>query len=338
VIGRAVLHRLALVPVIGFVIATIVFVLLRLIPGNAADILGAEGSGLSAEQRAQLVHQLKLDSSMGAQYWAFLVSLLHLNLGASYFSGRTVTNLLSDALPATIELAVAAMIVATVFGVVLGAIAAAFRGRWPDSLVRFVAILSFSLPWFALGVLAIVVFGVELKWLPIFGRFSPGTVYHQKTGFVLVDAIIESNYGILKGWAEHLALPALTLGLTMMGFLTRITRASILETQAEPYVRTARMIGLNDKQILFHHVMRNAAIPVITVGGLMFGALLGGAVITEVVFAYPGVGNLLVTAILEHDYFVAEGAALAVGLMFMLVSAVVDITALLIDPRLRSAT
>jgi len=219
-----------------------------------------------------------------------------------------------------------------------GAIAARTRGRWPDSAIRFFSTLTFSLPWFALGVLAIILFGVVLDWLPIFGRFSAGTVYEPTTGFVLVDAFVQWDFSLVVPWLEHLALPALTLGLTMTGFLTRITRAAILETMAEPYVRTARMVGLNDREILVHHVMRNASIPILTVAGLQFGALLGGAVITEVVFAYPGVGSLLVTAILQRDYFVAQGAALAVGLMFTVVSGLVDVGALALDPRLRHAT
>jgi peptide/nickel transport system permease protein len=335
---RALLQRLCLVPLIGFVVVTIVFVLLRAIPGNAADLLAAQAIGLTTEQRAELVHDLNLDDSMLSQYGAYLRALPHLNLGLSYYSGRDVTTLLADALPATIELAVAAMAIALVLGVLTGAIAAGTRGRWPDSVIRFFSTLTFSLPWFALGVLAIIVFGVVLEWLPIFGRFSAGTVYKPTTGFVLLDAFIQRDFSLVGPWLEHLVLPALTLGLTMTGFLTRITRAAVLETMSEPYIRTARMVGLKDRQILVHHVMRNASIPILTVAGLQFGALLGGAVITEVVFAYPGVGSLLVTAILQHDYFVAQGAALAVGLMFTVVSGLVDVGALALDPRLRHAT
>jgi peptide/nickel transport system permease protein len=205
-------------------------------------------------------------------------------------------------------------------------------------VIRVFSILAFSLPWFALGVLGIVVFGVVLEWLPIFGRFEAGTVYEPTTGFVLIDAFLQRDFSLVVPWLQHLALPAITLGLTMTGFLTRITRAAMLETMAEPYIRTARMVGLNDRQIVVHHVLRNASIPILTVAGLQFGALLGGAVITEVVFAYPGVGNLLVTSILQQDYFVAQGAALAVALMFTLVSGVVDIGAMALDPRLRHAS
>ncbi|NKQ51332.1 ABC transporter permease [Amycolatopsis sp. K13G38] len=332
-----VLRRLLLVPVIAFVVVVVVFFVVRALPGDAAQQLTATMNGATPEDIAQVRQSLGLDGSLAGQFWAYLDGLVHLRLGSSFYSGREVADLLGSALPVTIELAVAAALVSTVVGVLTGILAARHRDTWIDSVIRGGATIGFSLPWFALAVLAIVVFGVWLEWLPIFGRLPNTVDYQPTTGFVLIDAIGQGRFDLLGPWLRHLALPALTLAATSAGFVCRITREAYLTASAQGFVRTARMKGLPERRIALGHVLRNASVPILTVSGLQFGSLLGGAVITETVFSYPGVGSLLVEAVNRRDYFLVQGAALAIGLMFTLVNAIVDLAVLAIDPRTRRA-
>jgi peptide/nickel transport system permease protein len=337
-----VVRRLLAVPVVLFFLASVVFLAIRLLPGSPATTLAAGGSnGQSSDQitanAAQINAALGLDKSVGAQYGAYLGNLLHLNLGTSFYGGNGVTSLLGDALPATIELTVAAMVIAVLLGLVTGVLAALRKDTWVDTSIRAVGTVSFSLPWFALGVLGIVIFGVWLQWLPVIGRLPSRLDYHPFTNFVLLDAILENRPELIWPWIQHLILPATTLALSMAGFITRIVRASVLEVLGDDFVRTARMKGLSGGQILRRHVLRNSSLPIVTVLGLQFGSLLGGSVITETVFSYPGVGNLLVHGILQRDYPLVQGAALAIALLFTLVNVGVDLLYLVLDPRLRKA-
>jgi peptide/nickel transport system permease protein len=191
------------------------------------------------------------------------------------------------------------------------------------------------MPWFWLGVLLIVVFGVQLHVLPTFGRLPATVDYKPTTNFILIDALIQGRPDLIWPWIQHLILPAVTVGLTTAGFVTRITRASFVETMHEDFVRTARMKGMTERRVFRRHIFRNAALPIVTIVGLQFGALLGGAVIAEVVFAYPGIGRMMVNAIFQRDYPVVQGAALAIAFMYILVNAVTDISYLTLDPRLR---
>ncbi|MGO4753244.1 ABC transporter permease, partial [Streptomyces sp. 2MCAF27] len=220
-------------------------------------------------------------------------------------------------------------------GVSSGVVAALRTGRWIDTEIRGVATVSFSLPWFALGVLGIIVFGVWLRWLPVLGRLPSSLNYHPTTNFVLLDAILQNRPELVWPWIEHLILPSVTLALSMAGFITRIVRASVLEVLGDDFVRTARMKGLSESVVIRRHVLRNAWLPIVTVLGLQFGSLLGGSVITETVFSYAGVGHLLVQGVLQRDYPVVQGAALAIALLFTLVNHAVDLLYTVLDPRLR---
>ena len=333
-----VLRRLLLVPVISFVVVVVVFLAVRALPGDAAQLLTATMNGATAQEIAQVRHNLGLDGSLLSQFGNYLDGLVHLQLGSSFYSGRPVADLLGATLPATVELAVAAALVSTVVGVLGGIVAARRRDTWVDTAIRTAATVGFSLPWFALAVLAIVVFGVWLEWLPIFGRLPNTVDYRPTTGFVLIDAFVQGRFDLVGPWLQHLALPALTLAATSAGFVCRITREAYLTASEQGFVRTARMKGLPERGIAFGHVLRNASVPILTVSGMQFGSLLGGAVITETVFSYPGVGSLLVEAVNRRDYFLVQGAALAIGLMFTLVNAIVDLAVLAIDPRTRRAT
>ncbi|MGW4589959.1 ABC transporter permease [Amycolatopsis thermoflava] len=332
-----VLRRLLLVPVISFVVVVVVFLVVRALPGDAAQLLTATMNGATPQDIEQMRQNLGLDGSLWSQFGTYLDGLVHLRLGDSFYSGRSVAELLGAALPVTVELAVAAAVVSTVVGVLTGILAARHRNTWIDSVIRGGATVGFSLPWFALAVLAIVVFGVWLEWLPIFGRLPNTVDYEPTTGFVLLDSVLQGRFDLIGPWLEHLTLPALTLAATSAGFVCRITREAYLTASAQGFVRTARMKGLSERRIALGHVLRNAAVPILTVSGLQFGSLLGGAVITEAVFSYPGVGSLLVEAVNRRDYFLVQGTALAIGLMFTLVNAIVDLAVLAIDPRTRRA-
>jgi peptide/nickel transport system permease protein len=332
VIGR----RLALVPVVTFVVVTIVFALLRLLPTDAAKILASSAGGSTEAEAAQLKEDLGLSDSTPSQFVDYLSDLIHLDFGESYYGNVPVSELLGQTLPVTIELTIAAMLIATVLGVAAGILSAARRDGWLDTGIRGSSTLVMSLPWFALGVIFIVVFGVVWDVLPIFGRLPPGTDYDGTTNFVLIDAFLDNRFDLIVPWAEHLLLPALTLGLTTAAFVMRITRVAFLDTMSEPYVQTAKMKGMRERAILVRHALRNAAIPILTILGILFGSLIGGAVVTEKVFSYPGVGSLLVDGIAKRDFYVVQGAALTIALLFILVNTLVDITYTILDPRLRS--
>ncbi|MEU0810697.1 MULTISPECIES: ABC transporter permease [Streptomyces] len=334
-----VLRRLAVIPIVLFALASLVFLAIRLLPGSPATSLAAGGNSLSAAEvsanEERVSRALGLDQPLLTQYGTFLDDLVHLRLGSSFYGSNSVLGLLADALPATIELTLAAMTVAVLLGVSSGVVAALRKGRWIDTVIRGVATVSFSLPWFALGVLGIIVFGVWLRWLPVLGRLPSSLNYHPTTNFVLLDAILQNRPELVWPWIEHLILPSVTLALSMAGFITRIVRASVLEVLGDDFVRTARMKGLSESVVIRRHVLRNAWLPIVTVLGLQFGSLLGGSVITETVFSYAGVGHLLVQGVLQRDYPVVQGAALAIALLFTLVNHAVDLLYTVLDPRLR---
>lgn len=334
-LGSAVVRRLLMVPVIGLVVAVIVFFVAHMLPGDPVDQLTNSVAGITPEEIEGVRASLGLDASLPVQFWNYLTGIFTGDLGDSFYSGRSVSSLLADAVPATIELAFAAVILTTLMGITTGIIAARTKGTWVDSFIRVGSTIGFSLPWFVVALVAIIIFGVELGWLPILGRLPSTIDYEPTTGFILVDAVLQNNYGLIGPWLMHLILPAFTLAATSAGFLTRVTRAAFLDSRSQPFVRTARMKGLSEREIEVGHILRNASVPILTTSGLQLGGLLGGAVITEAVFSYPGVGSLLVEAVDRRDYFLLQGAALAIALLFTLVNAIVDLAMLSVDPRLR---
>lgn len=338
----AVRRLLAVIPVL-FALATIIFLAMRWIPGSPATSLAAGGNSTATSEElsaneAEINTALGLDQPLWQQYLDFLHDLVTLDLGVSFFGGNSVIGLIGDALPATVELTIAAMLIAILIGVVTGIVAAWRKDTAIDGVIRTGATVSFSLPWFALGVLGVVVFGVWLGWLPILGRMPSSLAYEPTTGFVLVDAVLQSRPELVWPWLQHLILPATTLALSMAGLITRMVRTAMLEVLGDDFVRTARMKGVAEGRILRRHVLRNASLPVVTVLGLQFGSLLGGSLITESVFSYPGIGNLLVSSVHQRDYPIVQGAALAVALLFVLVNVAVDLLYPVLDPRLRKAS
>lgn len=330
---RTVARKLAPLPLTLWVVTTIVFVVLRVLPGSAVDTIVSQG--VASDQRAKIIESLDLNDSILQQYVTYLGQVVHLNTGVSFFSGTSVSSLVKSSMPVTIELTVASTVIMVVVGVTLGALAARTRGTRLDSLSRFVATVFFSMPWFWFGILLIIVFGVWMGILPTFGRLPPDVDYQPTTNFILIDAVIQGRPDLILPWLEYLVLPAMTVGLTTAGFVMRISRGSFIEAAREDFVRTARMKGLDERGIFRHHVLRNASLPIVTIVGLQFGALLGGAVITEVVFSYPGVGQMMVDAIIKRDYPVVQGGALTIAVLYILVNTLTDISYLYLDPRLR---
>jgi len=264
--------------------------------------------------------------------------LTRLDLGRSFITGKDVSVMVRETLPVTVELAVASLVVMSIAGLGIGLAAAVRPGSILDGALRFVAMALFALPWFWFGILLILVFSLWLGWLPAFGRLPSSISYEPITNFVPVDAILLARPDLIGPWLTHLVLPSLTVGLTTAGVLMRLTRSGIIETSKLEFVRTARMKGVPGKRIYLRHILRNASLGILTVIGLQFGAMLGGSVIAEVVFGYPGIGRMMVDAVLTRDYAVAQGAALVLSVVYVFVNLVTDLAYRWADPRLRRET
>jgi peptide/nickel transport system permease protein len=304
---------IALIPI--FLLMTIiVFGLVRLIPGDPIDVMyGTEG--MDEARRAVLRHDLGLDQSIVVQYGRWLWRAVTGDLGTSYKAQMSVTDLIGQRLPATLILSFAALLVSLVIAIPLGIVAAVKRNTGWDFLALIFAIFGISLPNFWIGIVFVLLFAVSLRWLPSIGFVSPT----QNLG----DSI------------KHLILPAVTLGWSLAGTTTRLTRSSLLEEMGKDYVRTARGKGVKEKIVLTRHALRNALIPTVTMIGLQLGFLLGGTVVVEAVFAWPGIGLLLVDSIFARDYPVVQGVILVVAAMVVLVNLCVDIIYTFLDPRIR---
>jgi peptide/nickel transport system permease protein len=330
---RDVLRRLAVAPFVIWGVATLVFIAVRVVPGSAVDAL----SGVSGtpEQKQELRDSLGLGHSLLHQYGVYLWDAVRGDFGISYYSSQAVSTTLGETLPVTIELAVAAGLIMVGWGVFSGALAARFRDRPLDLALRVTAATLFSIPWFFAGVGLLLLFTSIIPILPGYGRLPPTAVYEPSTHFVLLDALVQGRSDLVGPWLERLILPAVAVGLTTAGYIARVTRASCLEVLTADHVRTARSKGMTEARVFRHHVLRNAGLPIVTIAGLQVGALLGGAIVSEVVFSYPGVGKLLVDSISRRDYPVIQGASLVVATLYVLVNMVTEITYAIVDPRLR---
>lgn len=303
-----VLRRLVgTVPVL-FGVTLVVFAMTWLTPGDpVVALLGESAQGITGQAREELRRELGLDRPWPVQYVEYVSGLARGDLGVSARSRRPVLREVLDRLPATAELALAGLAIAVAVGVSLGVAAALRKRTWVDALAIAVALVGVSVPVFWSGFLLMLVFSLELGWLPASGR----------------------------GTLRHLVLPALTVGIASAAFIARITRGAVLETLGQDYVRTARAKGVPARTVVVRHALRNALLPIVTVVGLQLGSLLGGAVLTETVFAWPGVGRMLVDAILARDLPLVQGSVLVVSLLFILVNLAVDLSYAAINPRVR---
>ena len=294
------------------------------------------GQDATIEQREAMRRELGLDRPIAVQYWRYLdETVVHLNLGTSIKSFRPVTDEIRIRFPATVELALGAMIFAVSFGVPLGFLAAKRYGSAFDHGSLLASLIGISIPIFFLGLILKYIFSVRLGWLPSIGREDVLANYQHPTGFYILDAIIERNPAQLWDTIKHLILPAIALGSIPLAIIARITRASVLDVQNEDYVRTARAKGLPPRAVDSRHVLRNAMLPISTIIGLQTGLLLSGAVLTETVFAWPGIGSWLAGAIFSRDYPVLQGGILFLAVVFVVVNLVVDISYAILNPRIR---
>jgi peptide/nickel transport system permease protein len=330
---RYVVRRLFLLVPILIGVSLLIFFWIRALPGNPADALLGERSN------AQLVQQYKqrygLDRPIPVQYWDYVKTTLGGDLGTSISTRRSVTSEIKQRFPATIELAVAAMIFAVALGIPLGFFAAKRHGGVFDNLTMIGSLLGISVPIFFLAIILKYIFAVRFHWLPSVGRIDVLSNAKHPTNFYILDALIQRDWHTLWDVIRHLILPAIALGSIPLAIITRITRAAVLDVQNEDYVRTARAKGLPPLTVDRRHVLRNAMLPVSTIIGLQTGLLLSGAVLTETVFAFPGMGSWLRDAIFNSDYPVLQGGILFLALVFVLVNLLVDISYAIINPRIR---
>jgi peptide/nickel transport system permease protein len=323
---------LGVIPVL-LCVSMLVFGFVRLIPGDPALVMLGERA--TPENIARVREQLGLNKPVYEQYLIFLGNALHGDLGRSILRQEPVTQEIIRRFPATIELALAALLFAIAVGIPAGVISAVRRGSWFDSSSMLVALTGVSMPIFWLGLMLIYLFAVVLHLLPTGGRLDAGTQLAPITNLVLVDSLLRGNMPVFIQGLRHLLLPALALGTIPMAIIARMTRSSMLEVLGQDYIRTAHAKGLMARTVVVRHALRNAWLPIITVVGLQVGLLLSGAILTETVFSWPGIGRWLVDAIFARDYPIVQGVTLIIALIFVVVNLSVDILYALVDPRIR---
>ena len=331
--ARFIVRRLMLLVPILLGLSLLVFLWIRALPaGPAQSLLGERAT---PETIRQIEEQYGLNEPIHVQYWSYLKTLGKGDLGTTIRTRRPVTDELRERFPATIELTFAALLFATLLGVPLGFVAAKRYGTWVDHSSLVISLIGISIPIFFLAILLKYVFAVKLGLLPTVGRISVLIDLEHPTNFYLIDALIAGDPEAFWDVSKHLILPAIALGSIPLAITARITRAAVLDVQNEDYIRTARAKGLPPRTVDMRHIFRNALLPIVTIIGLQMGLLLSGAVLTETVFAFPGMGTWLVEAIRQRDYAILQGGILFIAVVFVLVNLIVDISYGLINPRIR---
>ena len=302
---RTLLFRLVYTIPVVWLVVSLVFLLIHLVPGDPIQQMLGEGARVA--DVAALSHSYGLDLPLGTQYVRYWRGVLHGDLGRSLRLNDSVTHLVLTRYPYTVSLTLVALVLALLLAIPAGVAASLYRGRWQDHLLGGVSLLGLSFPVFALGPLLILLVSIRLCWLPVSGAAGP----------------------------EYLVLPAITMGSALAAILTRMVRTAMLEEMGQDYIRTARAKGLPERVVIYRHALRNALIPIITLVGLQFGALLAGAIVTEKIFSWPGIGQLTVSAISNRDYALVQGCILAIGLTYVLVNLLTDVAYVLVNPRIR---
>jgi dipeptide transport system permease protein len=315
-------------------VTVVAFLFIRLLPGDPVLLLAGE-RGLSPERYSELMAQFGFDRPLWQQYLEYLTGVLHGDLGNSIVTKQPVLSEFAALFPATLELSITAMIFAVVLGLPAGVIAAVRRGSVFDHTVMSTALIGYSMPIFWWGLLLIIVFSGWLGWTPVSGRISLLYYFPTPTGFMLIDSLLSGQKGAFGSAVSHLILPAIVLGTIPLAVIARQTRSAMLEVLGEDYVRTARAKGLTPGRVVGLHALRNALIPVITTIGLQAGLLLAGAILTETIFSWPGVGKWLVDSIFRRDYQVVQGGLLLIAGIVMIVNLAVDVAYGLVNPRIR---
>src|SRR5664279_4601625 len=331
---RFFLTRLSLVIPTFIGITLLVFVLIRLIPGDPIETMAGE-RGIDPARLAQLRKEYGFDQPVLVQYGLYLSRLVHGDLGRSIVTHESVMSEFQTLFPATIELSVCAILFALCLGLPAGIIAAVRRNSIFDHGVMGISLTGYSMPIFWWGLLLILLFSVQLGWTPVSGRIAVQHYIEPTTGFLLIDSLLTGDKGSFWSTVSHLILPMVVLGTNPLAVVARMTRSAMLEVLGEDYIRTARAKGLSNLRVVALHALRNALIPVITVIGLQVGVLFTGAILTETIFSWPGVGKWMIEAIGRRDYPVLQGGMLLLGGMVMVVNLLVDVTYGIINPRIR---
>jgi dipeptide transport system permease protein len=331
---RFLLTRVSLIVPTFIGITLLVFVLIRLIPGDPIETMAGE-RGIDAALHAKLRADYGFDQPVLVQYWYYLLRLLQGDLGKSIVTHKPVIQEFISLFPATVELSLCAIIFALCLGLPAGIIAAVRRNSIFDHGVMGVSLTGYSMPIFWWGLLLILLFSVQLGWTPVSGRISVMFFVPEVTGFLLIDTLLSGEKGAFSSAVSHLILPTIVLGTVPLAVIARMTRSAMLEVLGEDYIRTARAKGLSNFRIIAIHALRNALIPIVTVIGLQVGTLFTGAILTETIFSWPGVGKWLIEGIGRRDYPVLQGGTLLIGAIIMTVNLLVDVTYGMINPRIR---
>ncbi len=331
---RFLLGRLAILIPTFLGVSLIAFSFIRMLPGDPVMLMSGERV-MSEERHSQIMHDLGLDRPMYVQYFDYLGSVLQGDLGTSIVSKRPVFDDFKALFPATLELSLCAIIVAICLGIPAGVLAAVKRGTWLDQTVMGVALVGYSMPIFWWGLLLIIFFSGYLGWTPVSGRISLMYFFKPVTGFMLIDSLLSGQAGAFKSALSYLILPTIVLATIPLAVIARQTRSAMLEVLGEDYVRTARSKGLTPLRVIGVHALRNAMIPVITTIGLQVGVMLAGAILTETIFSWPGIGKWMVDSVFKRDYPVIQGGLLLIAAIIMIVNLLVDLAYGLVNPRIR---
>jgi peptide/nickel transport system permease protein len=330
-------RRLLLACVVLAIVSVATFALSHAVPGDPISLILGDRQADNPEVRAALEQRWGFDKPLPVQYFYYVGNLFRGDWGESISSRTPVAQELRERVPATIELSLFALAFAIAFGVPLGIVAAINHDRWPDHLARFLTLIGTSIPVFWLGLLLLYIFFYQLKWLPGPGRLDVGMKPPPTiTGMVTVDALLQGDWKVLLAALRRLILPSIVLGSFSMGIVARMLRSSLLAAMGDDYVRTARAKGLAEQSVVASHALRNALIPTVTVLGLTAAGLLAGAVLTETIFSWPGIGSFAVTAALRRDYPGLLGVTFIVAVIYVMVNLLVDVVYGLLDPRIRS--
>ncbi len=324
---------LATIPIV-FGVAIVVFFFIRLTPGDPVDIMMGQGGAVSEGEIEQLREEFHLDEPLHIQLWLFLKDAVRGNLGYSYVLKRPVTTLIAERLPATIELAVGGLILSLLIALPIGIISAVRQNSTLDRVSMASAFLGISMPGFWLGIILILFFSVRLNWLPVQGRIDFDANLQDITGYFVLDSLLSGNREALISSLKHLILPSITLAAPVAAVVARVLRSSMLETLRSDYVTLARSKGATEWSVVLKHALRNALIPTVTVVGLQVGILLGGNMVVETVFGWPGLGRMVVSAIFDRDFPLIQGSVMIYAFTFVMANLIVDVLYTYLNPKI----
>lgn len=331
-----IIERILITIPIMLSVTIIVFMFMRLTPGDPVDLMMGDSGNVSDEEIATLTAELNLDKPLHVQLGLYINDMLHGDLGNSYAKNQPVTDLIKETLPATIELALAAAFVSLAIGIPIGVYSAVKQNSLIDRFSMGASFLGISMPGFWLGIVLILIFSVKLGWTPVKGRIDFGLNVQNYTGLYVIDTLLSGNFKAFKNVLWHLLLPAITLGASMGAVVARVTRSSMIEAMQSDYISLARSKGVKEWKVIVVHALRNGLIPTITMIGLQIGGLLSGNMIIETVFGWPGLGRLAVDGIFNRDYPLVQAVVMFYAFVYVFANLIVDILYTYLNPRLRT--